>query len=272
MITSLEQQVSRYRKQKRKFFLAEKRGIPVYESYFFSGWEKLFYIACSAGITGILAFFFYRSCWTVPLLAPAGVAVYISFQSEKGEKRRQKLEAEFKDCILSVSANLRAGYSVENAFLECGRDMISLYGEKGLIIRELCRVKKGLSNNVPLEQLLKEFGERSCCANIREFGEVFSIAGKSGGNLPEIIKSTADLIGEEISVKQEIRTSVSGKLFEQKIMTVIPFIMMAYVEAGNPGFFNVLYHNPAGWAIMTVCLMLYLAAYKLAKKICAITV
>ena len=182
------------------------------------------------------------------------------------------MEAEFKDCILSVAANLRAGYSVENAFLECGRDMISLYGEKGLIIRELYRVKKGLCNNVPLEQLLKELGERSCCANIREFGEVFSIAGKSGGNLPEIIKSTANLIGEEISVKQEIRTTVSGKLFEQKIMTVIPFIMMAYVEAGNPGFFNVLYHNPAGWAIMTVCLMLYLTAYKLAKKICAITV
>lgn len=246
--------------------------MPVYERYFFAGWEKVFYIGCSLGIVLFLSFFFYRSLWGIPLLLPAGVVAYLSFQKEKGEKRRHLLEREFKECILSVSANLRAGYSVENAFLESGKDMLSLYGENGLMLRELFRIKKGLYNNVPLEDLLREFGSRSFCGNIGEFAEVFEIARKSGGSLPEIIRSTSHLIGEEISLKQEIRTSISGKVFEQKIMTVIPFFMVLYVEAGNPGFFDVLYHNPTGIAIMTVCLVIYLAAYAIAKKICRIAV
>lgn len=272
MTISLRQQVSCYSREKRSFFLAKQRGIPVYRVYFFSGWEKMIYVSLSLCVVILFAYFFYRSFWAIPVLSPVGVAAYLLFQKEQGQKRRYRLEKEFKDCILSVSANLRAGYSVENAFLECRKDMLSLYGENGLMLQELIRLKKGLYNNVPLEQILGELGTRSFCGNIKEFAEVFAIARKSGGNLPEIIRSTTHLIGEEISLKQEIRTSISGKVLEQKIMTVIPFFMVSYVEAVTPGFFDVLYHNLMGYIIMTICLFVYLAAYLLARKICRIVV
>ncbi len=176
---------------------------------------------------------------------------------------------EFRDCILSVSANLRAGYSVENAFEESMRDVQSLYGGESLMRGELQRMKKGIAHNVPLEVLLLELGERSGSGNIREFGEVFAIARGSGGRLPEIIQSTADLIGERIALQQEIQTTLSGRLFEQKIMSIMPFLLVGYVEAGNHGFFDCLYHNPAGIFIMSGCLLVYLAAVRLADQTCA---
>ena len=55
-------------------------------------------------------------------------------------------------------------------------------------------------------------------------------------------------------------------------MTIIPFCMMGYIEVSNPGFFDVLYHNLLGYAVMTVSLAVYLAAWRLGKKICRITV
>ncbi|MGN1147497.1 MAG: type II secretion system F family protein [Lachnospiraceae bacterium] len=268
MTISLRQRVSDYKAEKKQFFLGEKAGTTVYEAYFFSGKEKLLHICRSSGVVIFLSLFFYRSLWAGPVLWPIGVYVYLSSQKEKGNKRRQRLEVEFKDCILSVAANLRAGYSVENAFFECISDMQSLYGEEGLMLRELYRIRRGLYNNLPLEKIFQEFGDRSGCADIREFGEVLSIAKQSGGNLPEIIQSTANLIGEKISLKQEIQVMVSGRMLEQKIMNVIPFILVCYIEAGNKGFFDVLYHNPMGWVIMTGCLVVYLTAYSVAGRIC----
>lgn len=146
--------------------------------------------------------------------------------------------------------------------------MHSLYGADGLMGKELLRIKKGLHNNIPLETLLCEFGSRSCNGNIREFGEVFSIARVSGGSLPEIIQSSAGLIGDKIALKQEIQAAVSGRLFEQKIMHIMPFALICYIEAGNKGFFDVLYHNFTGTAIMTGCLFVYVMAYFLSEKIC----
>lgn len=244
----------------------------LYESYLFSGKEKLFYGGSALCVVGFFSFFFYRSLWAVVPLSPVGVSVYLRAAREAGAKRRHRLESEFKDCILSVSANLRAGYSVENAFRESGKDMVLLYGREGLMSRELLRISKGFDNNLPLQQLLRELGERSASNHIREFAEVFAIAGESGGNLPEVIQSAAQLISEEISLKEEIRTAISGKQLEQKIMSGLPFLITAYIEAGNRGFFDILYHNPAGIFLMSFCLLLYLTAYKMAESISRIVV
>lgn len=268
MTISLKQRVLRYREQKALFFREKQRGIPLYDSYFFSPKEKLIYLIVSLAIVLFFSFFFYRSMIAAVFLWPLGILTYLSFQKEKGNKRKQRLEAEFKDCILSVAANLRAGYSVENAFEESIQDMQALYGEDGLMRGELLRMKKAVAHNAPLEDLLLELGVRSGCGNIQEFGEVFSIARRSGGRLPEIIQSTADLIGEKIVLQQEVQVVLSGKMFEQKIMNIIPFLLVGYIEISNRGFFDVLYHNLTGICIMSGCMLLYLAAFWLAKHIC----
>ena len=268
MLTKWKRQVLQYHDAGRRFLLAEKRGMPVYETYYFHKGEQWLYIGLCLFITIFLAMFFYRSVWALLPLSPIGVKCYLMFEKNKGAKRRRQLEAEFKDCILAVSANLRAGYAVENAFVEVIPDMQALYGENGLMCRELYHLRKGLGNNQPLEKLLLELGKRSKSPNLEEFAEVFSIAVQNGGNLPEIIQEAADMIGEKISLKQEIQVLISGRLFEQRIMSVIPFFLVCYVEIGNKGFFDVLYHNAAGVSIMTVCLVIYLAAQMLSQKIC----
>ena len=268
MTISLKRQVLRYKKQKAQFFRQKRRGTPLYDIYFFSPREKFFYLMISLGIVLFFSYFFYRSLIAAIFLWPIGIFSYLSFQKEQGNKRRQRLETEFKDCILSVAANLRAGYSVENAFEESIQDIRALYGENGLMRMELLRMKKGIAHNVPLEDLLLELGARSGCSNIKEFGEVFAIARNSGGRLPEIIQSTADLIGERISLQQEMQVVLSGKLFEQKIMNIIPFLLVGYIEISSRGFFNILYHNLTGICIMSGCMFLYLAAVCLERHIC----
>lgn len=240
----------------------------MYEYYYFSGKEKYLYIGASLGITVFLALFFYRSLWGTAVLWPVGICAYLSFQKDKMESRKRKLELEFKDCMMSAAANLRAGYSVDNAFTECIQDVLPLYGKTSLILGELYRIKKGLCNNRPLEELLWELGKRSGCASIREFGEVFCIARQSGGNLSGVMQATANLIGEKIAGQQEVQVIISGRMLEQRIMNMLPFLLVCYIELGNKGFFDVLYHNLSGITVMTGCLVVYLAAFIWSKRIC----
>lgn len=262
------QQVLRYSRQKKYFFFMEKQGIPLYEVYYFSGSEKVLYVCATLCVVFFFAYFFYRSFWAAAVLWPIGVWLYLTLQKEKGEKRRGRLELEFQDCMQSLSANLRAGYSVEHAFGEAEPDMVALFGEESLIVKELQQIKKGLANNVPLEKLLLELGKRSFSENIREFSEVFAIAEASGGNLPQVLSSAAGLIGEKISLQQQLQVMISGKKLEQNIMNVIPFLLVCYIEVANKGFFDVLYQDFFGRVIMTGCLVVYLVAFFLARKIC----
>ena len=87
-----------------------------------------------------------------------------------------------------------------------------------------------------------------------------------------VISHIAEIIGGKLQVQEEMRTMTAQKQFEQKIMNLIPFFLVLYVDVSSPGFFDMMYQTSAGRGIMTGCLVLYAAAYGLAGRILRIEV
>ena len=218
------------------------------------------------------AMFFYRSILAVLILLPLLLPIYKRQKRKAVEKKRKTLTLQFKDLMESVMTSLKAGYSAENAFLEAQREMAFLHGKHSVICKELFRIESGLHNNIPLEKLFLALAKDSGVEEIREFAEVFAIAKRSGGNMIEIMERTVNLISSRLEVEKEIDLILSAKKMEQKIMDVVPFLIIAYIGISSKGFFDVLYHNPVGILIMSFCLLIYTAAFLLSEKIIQITV
>ncbi len=238
-----------------------------YRSYRFEGGERIRAVIIAAGVVGLLALAFYRSAWAIIPLAPLGCLVIRLLQDRKAESVRENLAEQFKECILSVSASLQAGYAVENAFLESRADMRNLYGEQSYIYQELERIRRGMAVNISLEELLQDLGERSGSEEIEQFAQLFSIAKRGGGNLPEMIRTSANLIGRKMEARQEVGILLAGRKMEQNIMRIMPFGILLYVGKAYPGYFDPLYHNLQGIALMNLCLVLYLAAVLIGEKV-----
>lgn len=219
-----------------------------------------------------ISYFFYHSFIPVILLSPLLIVYRKLCEIERERLRRQKLSLQFKDGILAVSAALKAGYSIENAFHEAYKDLCHLYKPEDEILQEFLYINRQLANNMVLESLLLDFAKRSRVEEIKDFAEVFSIAKRSGGNLNKIIEHTALLIGEKIQVKRDIQTILAARKFEQKVMNVVPLFILFYIDVTSPGFFKPMYGNPGGICIMTICLIVYFAAFLLSGKIVAIKI
>lgn len=220
----------------------------------------------------LLSMLFYRSLAALLPLLPAGAAYACFRRKERREKEQRVLAAQFRDALGSVITALKAGDSPENAFCESRKEMAFQYGENAVITKELVRIENGLENRVPLEQLLEAFAAGWDVEEIREFSEVFAILKRSGGNMVDVLGRTAVLLQERIDVEEEIRILLGNRRMECRIMNMTPFVLVLYVSATSPGFFDVLYHNLTGIAFMTVCLAGYLAAYALGEKILDIRV
>lgn len=242
-------------------------GRQVCHEYQWKKGEKISATFLSAAVMGFLAYFFYRSIWAFPALSPVGLFCFRSIRRKKLERYREDLTAQFRECILAVATSLQAGYSVENAFVECSNDMRMMYGESAFICRELELIRRGLNINIILEELLLDFAKRSGCEEIDQFAQIFSMAKRNGGNMAAIIRNSASLIGKQIEQRQEIRTLLAGKRMELNIMKVMPFGILFYISLSNPGYFNPLYHSFMGIAVMTGCLMTYLAAFALGERV-----
>ena len=242
-------------------------GPPDYDDYRLQWSEKLLYLAQGMGILALLSYVFYRSWIVVFLLLPT-LLPYLNYRCKSCiRKRKEELTLQFREMMHAVIAGLQAGYSVENAFLHTYEDMKLLYGRNAMITEELLQINRELRNNRNLEDLLSDLAMRSHIRDIRDFAEVFRIAKRSGGDLPGILKNTADLISDKIEVRREIATQISAKKMEQKIMDLVPFGIILYIDATTPGFFDPLYHNAAGIALMSALMVVYVIAYRMAEKI-----
>ena len=228
------------------------------------------FILEGAVLTAMAAHLFYDSVIAAVFLIPLIIPYYRRRCREKARKDRRELSGQFREALAAIITALKAGYSSENAFAECRREMSFQFGEKAMITVEMERIVRGMENRIPLEKLLVEFASRWEIEEISEFAEVFAIARRSGGNLPEILNRTASLIRDRMEIDTEIDLLLSSRRFEQKIMDSVPFFIIFYLGISTEGFFDVLYHNAAGIVFMTGCLIAYLIAILLSDKIMAI--
>ena len=209
-------------------------------------------------ITFLFVYFFYRNLQGLVVAVPAA---YLYIKIEKRSQRVGDVRNEvdqFRECLHSVAASLRAGYAPAGAFLESRRDMFVMYGEHSEIVKRLDALQIGLRNNQSIEELLLCWGNSGAAEEIAEFAEVFAIAKKSGGSLVGVIESTVLMIMNRMDAQREMETLLANRRLEQRIMSAMPFLILLYLQIGNPGYFNVLYHNAGGVLIMTIMLLVFL--------------
>lgn len=243
-----------------------------YTDYIFSGQEIVRFLLTGGAYMAVVSWLFYDSAVAWMLLMPF---VLLSFRGRNRaacRNRKRRLEIEFREAILSVSANLQAGYSVENAFEESYRDITLLYGKESVMATELRLIFRKLSNNEQLEDALANLADRSGVQDIRDFADIFQIAKRGGGDMRGIITNTAEIIGGKQETRREIETVVSEKKLEQQIMRCIPFFIIFYISLTTKGYFEVLYHNVFGWILMTGLLAVYAAACRISDKILEIEI
>ena len=234
--------------------------------------EKAMIILEFLAMDALIAIIFYRSL--IPFL------IFLPFFPFYGryrkrileEKKKKELSYQFRESIMSVSNALNAGYSVENAFLEAYSDMEDMFGCDAVITSEYRKMAKRLKNNEAIEIIVADLAGRSGIEDIQDFADVFAAAKRTGGDMTKIIRRAASNISEKMDVKREIDTILSSRKYEQRIMEVIPFGIIAYLGVTSPGFLDILYHNVTGAAVMTVCLCIYLAGFVFAEKIMRIEV
>lgn len=221
-----------------------------------------------AALSAAAAYSFYKSMKVFVILAPAAFMIFpILRRPQLKRKRLRELKLQFKEAIWILSGFLSAGMSVENAFVMSVPELKKLYGDEAMIVKEFQLISGGIRLNKPVEGLLADFAARSGLDEIQSFAEVFAIARRSGGSLREIIERTGRIIREETEVGEEISNLTASRRYEQRIMNLLPFGIIVYINLTSGGFMNVMYESISGRLIMSLCLGLMGLSYWLSNRI-----
>jgi len=239
-----------------------------FDSYEMSLREKVLYTAVAAIAIFSVAFIFYRSIFLSLLLIPLALLYPRIKTRDIIKKRKKELNIQFKDLLYSLSSSLSAGKTVESAFREAVKDLSVLYPDPSTyILIEINRIISKLDMNGTLENALSDFARRARLEDVDSFVNVFNISKRTGGNIAEVIKNTSAIISDRIEVGQEVDTMLTERRFEQKVLNMVPILLILVLSLSAPDYLNPIFTTMAGRMTMSASIILLAIAWFISAKI-----
>ena len=239
-----------------------------YNEYELTGGERMLAIAAMGALGAALAFVFYKN----PIISALGLL--LGLMGPKLQKRRKvaarkaELNNQFKDLLNALSSTMGVGISLKDAIPRARQDLAMLYpSEDAIILRELDHMIQRLELQVDPIKLFESLGSRSGNDDILSFASVLRGGQGRGIDLVELVRRTAHVLSEKMQVKQEIEVKVAAIKMDQKILLIMPVLIVGMMQLIAPDYMQALYDSPAGYVIITVGLALIGVSVWVSNKI-----
>ena len=181
-------------------------------------------------------------------------------------KRKRMLNLQFRDMLEALTTSLNAGKNVTDSYISVYEDLKVQYPEDAFILNEVKCIISGMNNNIAIEDVLFDFGNRSGNDDIISFANVFAICYQKGGNINDTIKTTHEILSDKIEIREDIETVVTSGKSEQNMMLVMPIILIAMIKMMSSTF-AANFTTPVGIVATSIGIVMFVVSYFVGQKI-----
>jgi tight adherence protein B len=191
-------------------------------------------------------------------LALIGPAFYLN---KRKKDRLAKLESQVEPFTLALANALKTTPSIGNALGVLERMLPAPIQE------ELDLVLKELRVGSTLEQSLMNMAARTRCIELEASLAAILVGRQVGGNLPEILGTTASTLREVARLAGIVRTKTASGRTQLYVLALAPAVVLVAFEVIKPGYFQPLGDTAAGWATSLAIATLWLVGIALARAV-----
>ncbi len=230
--------------------------------------EKAIFFSAVLSIAAAVGILFYDSLIVSGVLAAAFFTTLPRYKEGVYKKHQQELLSQFRDLLYSISASVSSGRNMAEALKEAKTFCGASYEKTDYIMIELDHMTAMLENgNATDTEVLYDFAGRSGLGDIEDFAGVYENCKISGANLKQAINSAVQLIGDKIELEGELKTLLSQKIFEGRIIGISPFIIMLMIRLTAPDYIKPMTESTQGLVITTIAVALMFMSALMTERI-----
>jgi tight adherence protein B len=195
----------------------------------------------ASGIGGAFLYLVFAPfAFIAPVVGIATAFIPILWLKLARSRRMKKFNEGLAEGIDMMGRSLRAGHSVVAA--------IGIVAEQGPehVCTEFAEVFKKQNFGLPMREALMQMLERVPSQDLRVLVTGILVQKDTGGNLAEILDRIVYVIRERVRIKAEIKTHTAQGRLTGWILCLLPIVMLVLINMINPGYSDVLFHDPLG--------------------------
>lgn len=175
----------------------------------------------------------------------AGFLVPNALLQVRIDRRKQTFAQELPDALQMIVSSLRAGFTLQHGI------EVSVRDSTGPVAAELRRALSETRIGGELEEALARVGERTGNADMKWLTMAIKLQREVGGNLSEVLQTTADTMREREQLRRHVRAlSAEGRL-SATILVAMPLLIGLWMFLFRRAYVRPLYTEPLGMAMLT---------------------
>ncbi|MCM8779531.1 MAG: type II secretion system F family protein [Candidatus Omnitrophica bacterium] len=191
-------------------------------------------------LLGLVAFLFTHNIIFTGVFIFIGLSLPAFLIKIKQKQRQQQFNSQIIDALMLMSASLKAGLSLTQAFEELIEEMPApISQEFGLVIKEL-------NMGISFEEALGHLKKRMRSEDLDLIITAISIARETGGQLPAVFSKLVFTIKERQTLRGKVAALTIQAKLQGLIMSLLPVIFVMVVYRFNPEHFEFLLKDPLG--------------------------
>jgi tight adherence protein B len=181
-------------------------------------------------------------------------------------KRKEALEDQLPDGLISMSNSLRAGLTLPQAMQVLVDNTAPPISEEfGLLLKEH---RLGLT----LDEAMSNMSERLISKNLDLIVTSVQVARVAGGNLPRVFEDTAEAIREISRLEAKIATMTAQGKLQAFVLGGLPPMMAFLIYKVDPTMIAPLWEDPIGWIILFFVALMEIVGVFMIRKILTVDV
>ncbi|MFT4520723.1 MAG: tight adherence protein B [Halioglobus sp.] len=176
-------------------------------------------------------------------------------------RRRERLEEQTADVMTAMSACIKSGMTIEQAFDEIIDTMYPPISQEFALIRE--RLEAGQ----PIVAAVRSANNRLNIPRLSLIFQTIIVSQERGGRLASLMDRLADSTREIERVEERVKTETSGLRLSARIMFFMPVAICGLLYMVEPDQVTLLFDNFIGNIVLVVAIALDLGAYFIMQKL-----
>lgn len=200
------------------------------------------------------------------LFSVVGGVIPWAMLSRAKRKRRETIEEQLPDALISMSNSLRAGLTLPQAMgILVDNTSPPISQEFGLLLKEH---RMGLT----LDEAMTGMSERVMSKNLDLVVTSIQVARIAGGNLPQVFEDTAHAIREISRLEAKIQTMTAQGKMQAWVLGGLPPLMGFLIYKVDPKMVAPLWEDPIGWIILFFIALMEIVGVFMIRKILTVDV
>ena len=159
-------------------------------------------------------------------------------------KRILAFNSVLPDAIDLMARALKAGHSVSSSLELVGEQSVEPLGA------EFLRVFQQQQCGIPFREALLQLGARVPSQDLKVLITAILVQKETGGDLTEILTRTSHVIRERVRIAAEVKTYTAQGRLTGWILGALPIALLGLISLINPGYSDVLFHDPLGQKLL----------------------